>query len=435
MKKISIVGHANTGKSTLFNKIVGKRKSIVGDIEGITRDRIVEKVNYNDKEFYLIDTGGITSSNLPIDKQIKAQSELAINESDEIIFLVDGVIGLTNEDQIVAKILRQSKKKVIVAINKIDNKETNNNIYDFYSLGFDTILQLSAIHNNGIYELLDEITKDIEKSKKEEKETTKIAIIGRPNVGKSSIVNSLLNSDRLLVSDIAGTTRDSINTKIKVNNKDYILIDTAGLRKKGKIYEDIEKYSYIRTIQSIEESDICILVIDAKEKVKEHDKHIAGYAIENGKGLIILSNKQDLIDTPIDKQLEVLKEEFKFADYAKFVFTSAKTKKRINTIFDAVEIVENNIKREIKTSILNKIIQDATQRHIPPSYKTKRLKIFFVSQTGTKPPKYTFRVNDKGLVHFSYERYLENELRKNIELEGTPIIIQFKNRSEEDDYR
>ncbi len=435
MKKISIVGHANTGKSTLFNKIVGKRKSIVGDIEGITRDRIVEKVNYNDKEFYLIDTGGITSSNLPIDKQIKAQSELAINESDEIIFLVDGVIGLTNEDQIVAKILRQSKKKVIVAINKIDNKETNNNIYDFYSLGFDTILQLSAIHNNGIYELLDEITKDIEKSKKEEKETTKIAIIGRPNVGKSSIVNSLLNSDRLLVSDIAGTTRDSINTKIKVNNKDYILIDTAGLRKKRKIYEDIEKYSYIRTIQSIEESDICILVIDAKEKVKEHDKHIAGYAIENGKGLIILSNKQDLIDTPIDKQLEVLKEEFKFADYAKFVFTSAKTKKRINTIFDAVEIVENNIKREIKTSILNKIIQDATQRHIPPSYKTKRLKIFFVSQTGTKPPKYTFRVNDKGLVHFSYERYLENELRKNIELEGTPIIIQFKNRSEEDDYR
>lgn len=435
MKKISIVGHANTGKSTLFNKIVGKRKSIVGDIEGITRDRIVEKVNYNDKEFYLIDTGGITSSNLPIDKQIKAQSELAINESDEIIFLVDGVIGLTNEDQIVAKILRQSKKKVIVAINKIDNKETNNNIYDFYSLGFDTILQISAIHNNGIYELLDEITKDIEKSKKEEKETTKIAIIGRPNVGKSSIVNSLLNSDRLLVSDIAGTTRDSINTKIKVNNKDYILIDTAGLRKKGKIYEDIEKYSYIRTIQSIEESDICILVIDAKEKVKEHDKHIAGYAIENGKGLIILSNKQDLIDTPIDKQLEVLKEEFKFADYAKFVFTSAKTKKRINTIFDAVEIVENNIKREIKTSILNKIIQDATQRHIPPSYKTKRLKIFFVSQTGTKPPKYTFRVNDKGLVHFSYERYLENELRKNIELEGTPIIIQFKNRSEEDDYR
>ena len=291
------------------------------------RDRIVEKVNYNDKEFYLIDTGGITSSNLPIDKQIKAQSELAINESDEIIFLVDGVIGLTNEDQIVAKILRQSKKKVIVAINKIDNKETNNNIYDFYSLGFDTILQISAIHNNGIYELLDEITKDIEKSKKEEKETTKIAIIGRPNVGKSSIVNSLLNSDRLLVSDIAGTTRDSINTKIKVNNKDYILIDTAGLRKKGKIYEDIEKYSYIRTIQSIEESDICILVIDAKEKVKEHDKHIAGYAIENGKGLIILSNKQDLIDTPIDKQLEVLKEEFKFADYAKFVFTSAKTKK------------------------------------------------------------------------------------------------------------
>ena len=432
---VAILGRPNVGKSTLFNKIVGKKVSIIEDVPGVTRDRIYEKATYQDKTFYLIDTGGIDASKLDFNDEIRMQAEIAIDESDVIIFVVDGKEGLTSNDLLVRDLLRKYNKKVVVAINKVDTKAASDNIYDFYELGLDTYIEISSIHNTGYIELMDEVTKDFKKVEEEKEEITKIAVIGRPNVGKSSLVNALLNEERMVVSNIAGTTRDSVDTNFKYMNKDYILIDTAGMRKKGKIYENIEKYSLFRSMKSIERSDIVLLVINAEEGIREHDKHIAGYALEEGKGIIIVVNKWDKAETTIQEYKKVVLEEFKFIDYAKIVFLSALTKKRISTLMPEVELVEESIKKEIPTSLLNNVIIQANLLNPAPSYKGKRLKIFFTSQSGIKPPKFTFRVNDKTLVHFSYERYLENVLRKNFNLEGTPIILQFKNRGNKDDNR
>ena len=432
---VAILGRPNVGKSTLFNKIVGKKVSIIEDVPGVTRDRIYEKATYQDKTFYLIDTGGIDASKLDFNDEIRMQAEIAIDESDVIIFVVDGKEGLTSNDLLVRDLLRKYNKKVVVAINKVDTKAASDNIYDFYELGLDTYIEISSIHNTGYIELMDEVTKDFKKVEEEKEEITKIAVIGRPNVGKSSLVNALLNEERMVVSNIAGTTRDSVNTNFKYMNKDYILIDTAGMRKKGKIYENIEKYSLFRSMKSIERSDIVLLVINAEEGIREHDKHIAGYALEEGKGIIIVVNKWDKAETTIQEYKKVVLEEFKFIDYAKIVFLSALTKKRISTLMPEVELVEESIKKEIPTSLLNNTIIQANLLNPAPSFKGKRLKIFFTSQSGIKPPKFTFRVNDKTLVHFSYERYLENVLRKNFNLEGTPIILQFKNRGNKDDNR
>ena len=432
---VAILGRPNVGKSTLFNKIVGKKVSIIEDVPGVTRDRIYEKATYQDKTFYLIDTGGIDASKLDFNDEIRMQAEIAIDESDVIIFVVDGKEGLTSNDLLVRDLLRKYNKKVVVAINKVDTKAASDNIYDFYELGLDTYIEISSIHNTGYIELMDEVTKDFKKVEEEKEEITKIAVIGRPNVGKSSLVNALLNEERMVVSNIAGTTRDSVDTNFKYMNKDYILIDTAGMRKKGKIYENIEKYSLFRSMKSIERSDIVLLVINAEEGIREHDKHIAGYALEEGKGIIIVVNKWDKAETTIQEYKKEVLEEFKFIDYAKIVFLSALTKKRISTLMPEVELVEESIKKEIPTSLLNNVIIQANLLNPAPSYKGKRLKIFFTSQSGIKPPKFTFRVNDKTLVHFSYERYLENVLRKNFNLEGTPIILQFKNRGNKDDNR
>ena len=432
---VAILGRPNVGKSTLFNKIVGKKVSIIEDVPGVTRDRIYEKATYQDKTFYLIDTGGIDASKLDFNDEIRMQAEIAIDESDVIIFVVDGKEGLTSNDLLVRDLLRKYNKKVVVAINKVDTKAASDNIYDFYELGLDTYIEISSIHNTGYIELMDEVTKDFKKVEEEKEEITKIAVIGRPNVGKSSLVNALLNEERMVVSNIAGTTRDSVDTNFKYMNKDYILIDTAGMRKKGKIYENIEKYSLFRSMKSIERSDIVLLVINAEEGIREHDKHIAGYALEEGKGIIIVVNKWDKAETTIQEYKKVVLEEFKFIDYAKIVFLSALTKKRISTLMPEVELVEESIKKEIPTSLLNNTIIQANLLNPAPSFKGKRLKIFFTSQSGIKPPKFTFRVNDKTLVHFSYERYLENVLRKNFNLEGTPIILQFKNRGNKDDNR
>ena len=432
---VAILGRPNVGKSTLFNKIVGKKVSIIEDVPGVTRDRIYEKATYQDKTFYLIDTGGIDASKLDFNDEIRMQAEIAIEEADVIIFVVDGKEGLTSNDLLVRDLLRKYNKKVVVAINKVDTKAASDNIYDFYELGLDTYIEISSIHNTGYIELMDEVTKDFKKVEEEKEEITKIAVIGRPNVGKSSLVNALLNEERMVVSNIAGTTRDSVDTNFKYMNKDYILIDTAGMRKKGKIYENIEKYSLFRSMKSIERSDIVLLVINAEEGIREHDKHIAGYALEEGKGIIIVVNKWDKAETTIQEYKKVVLEEFKFIDYAKIVFLSALTKKRISTLMPEVELVEESIKKEIPTSLLNNTIIQANLLNPAPSYKGKRLKIFFTSQSGIKPPKFTFRVNDKTLVHFSYERYLENVLRKNFNLEGTPIILQFKNRGNKDDNR
>lgn len=430
---VAIVGRPNVGKSTLFNKIIGKKLAIVEDTPGVTRDRLYQEASYNGKRFYLIDTGGIDVEKEDFNEEIKIQAEIAIEEADVVLFIVDGKEGITHNDLVVRDILRRSKKKVIVAINKVDVKSAKDNMYDFYELGFDTYIPISSIHNTGYNDLMDTITIDFKNSSDDNTDDRlKFSIIGRPNVGKSSLTNALLNEERVVVSNIAGTTRDSINSVFKYHGEEYVLIDTAGMRKKGRVFETIEKYSLIRSMRAIDESDICLVVINAEEGITEHDKHIAGYAIERGKGLIFVVNKWDLVkDTTINDFKKLMRAEFQFATYAPIVFLSALTKKRIHTLMPEVIKVAENIKREIKTSVLNNVILDAYQLNKPPSYKGNRLKIYFSSQTGIKPPKFTLRVNNKGLVHFSYERYLENKLRENFDLQGTPIVIQFKNRSGE----
>jgi len=429
---IALVGRPNVGKSTIFNKLVGEKISIIEDTPGVTRDRIYSEASYADYKFNVIDTGGIDASSDKFNDVIKMQAEIAIDEADVVLFIVDGKDGLTTNDFIVRDMLRSSGKKVIVVINKIDNKKTQENIYDFYELGFDSYVQVSGEHGIGFFELMDEVVKNFEKkSYYVEDKRLKFSVIGRPNVGKSSLINALLNQERVIVSDVAGTTRDAIDTVMKYNEEEFVVIDTAGMRKKGKIYENIEKYSLLRSMKAIDRSDICLLVINAEEGIIEHDKHIAGYVLEKGKGLIIVVNKWDTVEEPnIKEYVKKVRNEFQFLSYVPIVFVSAKTKKRIHTIMPEVLKVSENIKREINTSVLNDVINDAYMLNIPPSYKGKRLKIYFVNQSGTKPPKFTFHVNNKGLVHFSYERYLENKLRENFELEGTPIILQFKNRSE-----
>lgn len=432
MKTVALVGRPNVGKSTLFNKMVGKRISIIDDTPGVTRDRIYSTVNYEGKKFHLIDTGGIDVSNEMFNDEIKVQASIAIDEADVVVFVVDGKEGLNPNDLAVRDMLRKSKKKVIVAINKCDTKDSKENLYDFYELGFDDYIEISAIHNRGYIELMDAITKDFADSEDvDTDERIKFSLIGRPNVGKSSLINALLNEERVVVSEIAGTTRDSIDSVLTYNHEEFIVIDTAGMRKQGKIYERVEKYSLLRSMKAIERSDICLLVINADEGIIEHDKHIASYAIDAGKGLIIVVNKWDTVtDTSIQDYTKLIRNEFQFATYAPVVFVSATTKKRISTIMPEVIKVAENIKREVQTSVLNDVIQEAYNLNIPPSFKNNRLKIYYVSETGLKPPKFTFFVNNKKLVHFSYYRYLENKLRENFELEGTPIVLQFKNRSE-----
>ena len=430
---VALVGRPNVGKSTLFNKIVGSKISIIEDTPGVTRDRIYSEVIYKDYRFDLIDTGGIDVSSELFNDEIKVQAEIAIEESDVVVFVVDGKEGLTANDKAVRDMLRKSGKRVIVAINKVDNKSSNDHIYDFYELGFDEYVQVSGEHNIGMYELMDTIVSDFVPYQDIPEDTRlKFCLIGRPNVGKSSLMNALLNEDRVIVSDVAGTTRDSIDTVMKYNGEEFVVIDTAGMRKKGKVYESVEKYSLLRSLKAIDRSDICLLVVNAEEGIIEHDKHIAGYALEKGKGIILVVNKWDTVENPnIKEYTDMLRKEFQFLSYAPIVFLSALTKKRIHTLMPEILKVAENIKREISTSVLNDVIEDAYALNLPPSYKGKRLKIYFVSQTGVKPPKFTFRVNNKGLVHFSYERYLENKLRENFELDGTPIILQFKNRGDE----
>ncbi len=433
-KTVCLVGKPNVGKSTLFNRLVGKKISIIEDIPGITRDRIYASAIYKDTPFYLIDTGGIDISEGSFNEEIKAQVEIGINESDVIIFVVDGKDGVTSNDYEISDMLHKSNKKVIVAINKIDNKKYEENIYDFYTLGFDEYVPISGGHNIGINELMDKVTMDFDNTTIEEDNRLKFSVIGRPNVGKSSLVNALLNEERVIVSSVAGTTRDSIDTTLKYNKEEYVLIDTAGLRKKGKIFESVEKYSLLRSMRAIDRSDVCILVLNAEEGIIEHDKHIAGYAIEAGKAVVICVNKWDTIENNKDEAIKKwktdIKNNFAFMPYAKICFLSAKTKKRINTLMPLVLESYENATKEIKTSVINEVIMNAFIETPPPSYKGKRLKIYFTHQVSTKPPRFDIEVNSKGLVHFSYHRYLENKIRENIDFSGTPIILQFKNKGE-----
>ncbi len=434
MPTVALVGRPNVGKSTLFNKLAGKKISIIEDTPGVTRDRIYSEINYNGYNFNLIDTGGIDVSKEVFNNEIKVQVEIAIDEADVIIFLVDGIEGLTQNDYVVRDMLLKSGKKVVVAINKTDNKEYLNHKYDFYELGFDDYIEISGEHSRGINDLMDLVCSDFPKNiLKEEDNRLKFSIIGRPNVGKSSLVNALIGEERVIVSDVAGTTRDSTDSVFKYNNEEYVVIDTAGMRKRGKVYENIEKYSLLRSLKAIDRSDICVLVIDSTTGIIEHDKHIVGMALEKGKGLIIVVNKWDVKnDLDINAYTKLIRAEFQFLSYVPIVFLSAKTKMRLSTLMPEIIKVSENIKREINTSLLNDVIRDAYALNLPPSYKGRRLKIYFVNQEGVKPPKFTFHVNNKGLVHFSYYRYLENKLRESFNLEGTPIILKFKNKGEDE---
>ena len=433
MQTVCLIGKPNVGKSSIFNRLIKEKKSIILSEPGITRDRIYGTVEYKNKKFSLIDTGGIHGEADNFDKDILMQASLAIEEADIILFVVDGLDNITDADKKIRNMLKKSQKKVIVLVNKIDNEKRNDLIYAYYELGFENILPVSAEHNLGFKELLELVTKDMEEEEEEKEDILKFCFIGRPNVGKSSLINALLNESRVIVSDEAGTTRDAIDTRLTYDKKDYIVIDTAGMRKKGRVYEELEKYSLMRSMKAIDRSDVCVLVIDAKEGIIEHDKHILSYAIEAGKGIVICVNKWDTVKNPnedLKKWKQELEVYFKFVPYINFVFTSALTKKRLHTLMpEVIKAYENN-RKEIKTSLLNDVISEAVSLHEPPSYKGKRLKIYFVSQTGSRPPKFTFNVNSKNLIHFSYERYLENKIRESFDLEGTPIILQFKNKND-----
>ena len=433
---VALVGKPNVGKSTLFNRLAGKRISIIEDTPGVTRDRIYSMVTYNDYKFHLIDTGGIDVTKEFFNDEIKIQAEIAIDQADTLVFVIDGKEPLNQNDFVIRDMLKKSGKKVIVAVNKIDNEKRNDGIYEYYELGFDKIIPISGEHNVGIEELLEEITLNfpVLTDYEYDVDATKFCIIGRPNVGKSSLINALLNEERAIVSNNAGTTRDAIDTEFTYNKKKYVAIDTAGIRKSGRIIESIEKYSVLRAMKAIERSDVCVVVINAEEGIIEHDKHIAGYALESGKAMVLVVNKWDTVMDKNDIKgfTKLMRAEFQFLSYVPIVFLSAKTKKRIHTLMPEIDKVYENSKREVKTSVLNDVIRDAVLLNQPPSYKGKRLKIYFVNQSGVMPPKFTFSVNNKGLVHFSYERYLENKLRENFDFEGTPITIQFKNRAEKD---
>ncbi len=431
---VALVGRPNVGKSTIFNKLIGKKVSIIEDTPGVTRDRIYGDVTYKNYKFHLIDTGGIDITDGDFNKEIIIQASIAIDEADIIVFIIDGKAELNANDFKIRDMLKRSNKKVILAVNKIDNEKRKNDIYSYYELGFDNIIPVSGEHSLGLGNLLDEITKDF--VEKEDAsiidDKIKFCVIGRPNVGKSSLVNAIVNEEKTIVSNIAGTTRDAIDTPFTYEKEEYVIIDTAGIRKSGKIYENIEKYSVIRAMKAIERSNVCVVVINAEEGIIEHDKHIASYALEAGKPIVLVINKWDTIkDKTIDEYTKKVRNEFQFLSYVPIVFLSAKTKKRIHTLMPEIKKVYENSKREIKTSLLNDVIRDAVILNQPPSYKGKRLKIYFVAQKGITPPKFVFNVNSKGLVHFSYERYLENKIRESFDLEGTPIKIEFKNKNEQ----
>ena len=430
---VALVGRPNVGKSTIFNKLIGKKLSIIEDSPGVTRDRVYGVVKTDNYEFHLIDTGGIEKDNNNFNSEIKIQASLAIDEADVVLFVVDGKEGLTLDDYIVRDMLIKIANKVIVVINKCDSKKIKENEYEFYCLGFNDYIKVSGEQGDGIYELLESIYTHIPRYESVIDNSIKFSIIGRPNVGKSSLTNAILNQERSIVSDISGTTRDAIDTKFKYHGDVFTVIDTAGMRKKGRVYENVERYSLLRSMKAIDRSDVCVLVIDAKEGIVEHDKHIAGYILDAKKPIIIAVNKWDTVsdkDQQMKKWQNDIKANFQFMPYARVVFLSALTKRRVQTIMPEIINAYNNSKREIKTSLLNDVITDAYQLNIPPSYKGKRLKIYFASQVRTQPPTFNIQVNNKGLIHFSYERYLENKIREAFDFTSTPIVLNFKNKGE-----
>lgn len=432
---VAIVGRPNVGKSSLFNRLVGHDVSIIEDTPGVTRDRVYVDCEWCGKTFTLIDTGGLElKSEDTMWKNIKEQVEIALQVAQCIVYVVDGKIGLTTDDEFVGSYLRKSNLPIILAVNKIDN-QSNDNSYEFYNLGFGTPIAVSASQSKGLGDLLDAIIDKIEASPEtDSEENLKIAIIGKPNAGKSSIVNRIINEDKLIVSDIAGTTRDAIDTKIKINNKNYTIIDTAGMRKKKQINENIEKYSVARSLLAIKRADVVCIIVDVNEGVSDQDIKIIGHTYNEGKPFAVILNKWDLVnkDDKLAAKIETeIAEKIKFMSKIKTVFASAKTSQRINKIIPLCEEIYENSIRRIKTGVLNDVIFESTRMNEPPKKNGKKLKIYFTTQVSIHPPTFVIKVNDPELVHFSYERYLENVLRTNFNFEGTPIRIYIRKNKEE----
>lgn len=430
---LAIVGRPNVGKSTLFNRIAGERISIVEDIPGVTRDRIYAHGEWLGREFSIIDTGGIEMSDEPFMDQIKHQAEIAIEEADAIILVVSGREGVTDADEYVSRILYRSDKPVILAVNKVDNPEMRNDIFEFYSLGLGDPYPVSGTHGIGLGDVLDQALQQLDFSvEEEEDDIIRFSLIGRPNVGKSSLINAMLGEDRVIVSGVAGTTRDAIDTSfVSQSGQEFVMIDTAGMRKKGKVYENTEKYSVMRAMRAIDRSDVVLVVLNAEEGIREYDKRIAGFAHEAGKGVIIVVNKWDTLDKDNHTMKEFeedIRKEFRYLDYAPIAYVSAKTKQRLHTLPEMIETVSLNQQLRIPSSILNDVIMDAVAMNPTPTDKGKRLKIFYATQVAVKPPTFVVFVNEEELMHFSYERFLENQIRKAFEFEGTPIRVIARRR-------
>ena len=429
---VAIVGSPNVGKSTIFNRIVGHRRAIVDDQPGVTRDRLYETAEWLDRSFRLVDTGGIEIADRPFQEQIRIQTQLAIDEADVIIFVADGKKGVSKDDRFIAKLLFKTNKPIILAVNKIDNQDMLMGLGEFYSLGLGEPIAVSGEHGIGIGDVLDKIIKVLPKVEEVQyDDAITFSIIGRPNVGKSSLVNAILKKERVIVSDIVGTTRDSIDTKLTRDGQDYVVIDTAGLKKRGKIYESVDKYSMLRALAAVDRSEIVLLVIDANEGIIEQDKHVVSYAIEKKKAIIIVVNKWDLIKKEQNTQSNFEKEirkQFQFLEYAPIVFVSAKTTSKVDNIFDKINMVHKAYDTHISTSLLNQVVQDAQMMNEAPDFNGGRLKIYFVNQANSCPPTFVLFVNKPKYAHFSYLRYIENRLRDSFNLDGTPIEIVLRER-------
>lgn len=431
---VAIIGRPNVGKSTLFNKLAGKRISIVEDHPGVTRDRIYTEVQWQDRTFTLIDTGGIEpySEDLML-KQMKQQAEIAIETAEVIVFLVDGQEGITPSDQEVANLLRRTRKKIILAVNKIDAPKYKDNIYEFYNLGLGEPIGISSGQALGLGDLLDLIIKNLSPEKEEiyDEYTIKVAVVGKPNVGKSSLINRILGEQRVIVTDVPGTTRDAIDTPFTIGENKYVFIDTAGMRKRGKVFESIERYSVIRSLTAIERADVCLMLIDGKEGVCEQDSKIAGYIHDQGKAAVIIVNKWDIVekdDKTIDRYKSEIRNKLSFMDYSPILFISALTGQRVNKVLELVNYVSNNHAMRISTGMLNDVINEAVLMNQPALSGGRRFKIYYATQVSIKPPTFALFVNEPSLMHFSYQRYLENQIRKAFSFEGTPLRFVLRKR-------
>lgn len=431
---VAIVGSPNVGKSTLFNRIIGERQAIVHDEAGITRDRLYAKASWLTKEFRIIDTGGIELTDSPFQTQIRAQVEIAVEEADVIIFMADAQLGVTKEDRQIAKMLHQTNKPVVLAVNKADNEAFRLSAMEFYELGFEHVIPIAVTHGVGTGDILDFVVQNLpgDARKQHNEEAICFSVIGRPNVGKSSLVNAILNEDRVIVSPISGTTRDAIDTPFRKNEQDYVVIDTAGLVKRGRIYESVDKYAALRALSAIDRSDIVLLMLDASEGIIAQDKHVVGYAMDANKPIIIVVNKWDLVKKQTNTMSDftkLIRKEFKFLDYAPIVYVSALENKRIQTIFDELLVVNDAYNLRIGTSVLNEIIHDAQIINPPPHFNKGRIRIYYANQVSAKPPTFVLFCNNPQFMHFSYQRFLENRLRESFPLDGTPIKIILRMRT------